>query len=125
MDFFSAKQKSKNLQNTDIRNKYLYTCTFVLPDGPAITFTILENRTHISAHAPSTLKLTFNIDSFPTSNVTMFHNKVILKTISNVTGQHIFTKPIKSCLDEGEYHLDAANEVGSDSTSVIVNVTCK
>ena len=68
MDFFSAKQKNKtkNLQNTDIRNKYLYT--FVLPDGPAITFTfyIYENRKHIFAHAPGTLNLTFNIDSFPT-----------------------------------------------------------
>ena len=123
MNFLFCKTKKKNLQNTDIRNKYLYT--FVLPDGPAITFTILENRKHISAHAPGTLNLTFNIDSFPTSNVTMFHNKVNLKTISNVTGQHIFTKPIKSCLDEGEYQVDAANEVGSDSTSVIVNVTCK
>ena len=117
------KKQKKTLQNTDIRNIYLYT--FVLPDGPAITLTILENRKHIFAHAPGTLNLTFTIDSFPTSNVTMFHNKVNLKTISNVTGQHIFTTPIKSCLDEGEYQVDAANEVGSDSASVIVNVTCK
>nr|XP_022328442.1 uncharacterized protein LOC111127521 [Crassostrea virginica] len=110
--FMNAYKDSTNF--VDINIKY----------GPAITFTILENRKHISAHAPGTLNLTFNIDSFPTSNVTMFHNKVNLKTISNVTGQHIFTKPIKSCLDEGEYQVDAANEVGSDSTSVIVNVTC-
>ena len=90
-----------------------------------MTFTFLENRKSVTAHAPSTFNLTISIDSFPPSNVSLFHKTTNLRTISNATGQHIFTKQIKSCLDEGEYTLKAVNEVGSDTDHVIVNVTCK
>lgn len=85
----------------------------------------MGNRNHITVHAPGTLNLTFSIDSFPPSNVSLCHKTNNLKMISKVTGQHIFTTPITSCLDEGEYTLEAVNEVESDIAFVIVNVTCR
>ena len=97
----------------------------VFSDIPEIAFTDLGNHKHITAHAPGTLNLTYSIDSFPPSNVSVFHNKINLMEISNVTGQHIFTTPITSCRDEGEYILEAVNEVGSVRAYVILNLTCK
>ena len=96
----------------------------VLADKPKLEFTFLRNRKHFAAHAPGTLNLTFNVDSFPPSNVSMFHKTIKLMTMSNVTGRHSFTRLMSSCLDEGEYRVDAVNEAGTDSASVIVNVTC-
>nr|XP_022321408.1 hemicentin-1-like isoform X1 [Crassostrea virginica] len=91
---------------------------------PEIAFTDLGNHKHITAHAPGTFNLTYSIDSFPPSNVSVFHNTINLMEISNVTGQHIFTTPITSCRDEGEYILEAVNEVGSVRAYVILNLTC-
>ena len=97
----------------------------VFSDIPEIAFTDLGNHKHITAHAPGTLNFTYSIDSFPPSNVSVFHNNINLMEISNVTGQHIFTTPITSCRDEGEYILEAVNEVGSVRAYVILNLTCK
>nr|XP_022320238.1 hemicentin-1-like isoform X2 [Crassostrea virginica] len=111
----------------DIMNSYKNSTNFVdvnIKYGPEIAFSFWGNRNHITAHAPGTLNLSFRIDSFPPSNVSVFHETNNFMTASNVTGQHIFTKPITSCLDEGEYILEAVNEVGSDTDHVIVNVTC-
>ena len=102
-----------------------YSQLVFFSDKPEIAFTILGNHKKITAHAPGTLNLTYSIDSFPPSNVSVFHNKINLMEISNVTGQHIFFTLLTSCLDEGEYILEAVNEVASVRAYVIVNVTCK
>ena len=118
MNVLSEKKPHRILFGTNI-------FAIVLSDIPEIAFTDLGNRKHITAHAPGTLNLTYSIDSFPPSNVSVFHNKIKLIEISNVTGQHIFSTLLTSCLDEGVYILEAVNEVASVRANVIVNVTCK
>lgn len=75
--------------------------------------------------APGLLDLTFIVDSFPSSNVTIFHETKRLTLIPNVNGQLSFNVLIESCLDRGKYRVEAVNDVGSDSFTFIADVKCK
>lgn len=47
-----------------------------------------------------------------------------LKYLPNVTGQLSFKVSIESCLDQGEYKVEAVNEAGSDNFIFIADVKC-
>lgn len=92
-------------------------------DKPIITYSV--TRKQILVNAPNVLDLTFNVDSFPSSKVKIFHETKRLTFIQNVTGQHSLNVTIKSCLDKGEYKVVAENDAGFDSFTFIANVNCK
>lgn len=96
---------------------------FSLTDKPSVSFVSPTNKKEIDA--PDTLVLNFSIDSFPSSNVTIFQRTKTLGTLLNVTGHHSFATSLTSCPDEGEYRVEAINDVGSDSNSVFVIVKCE
>ncbi|XP_056012164.1 hemicentin-1-like [Ostrea edulis] len=73
--------------------------------------------------APGSLKLNFSVDSFPASNVTIFHNEK-LDFFPNFTGDKTYKINISSCLDEGKYRIVAENIVGKQSTSKTLTVQC-
>lgn len=89
-------------------------------DKPMITSFV--NRTILTA--PSLLDLTFSVDSFPSSNVTIFHKTKPLTFLPQVTEQRSFKVSIASCLDHGEYKVKAVNDAGLDSFTFIANVEC-
>ncbi|XP_056012191.1 B-cell receptor CD22-like isoform X2 [Ostrea edulis] len=74
--------------------------------------------------APGSLKLNFSVDSFPASNVTIFHNEEKLDFFPNFTGDKTYKINISSCLDEGKYRIVAENIVGKQSTSKKLTVQC-
>lgn len=92
----------------------------VFSDKPMITSFV--NRTILTA--PSLLDLNFSVDSFPSSNVTIFHRTKSLTILPQVTGQRSFKVSITSCLDHGEYKVEAVNDAGLDSFTFIANVEC-
>lgn len=98
-------------------------CALVFSDKPTITSFV--NQKIITA--PSLLDFAFSVDSFPSSNVTIFHETKRLTFIPNVTGQLSFNVhvSVKSCLDQGEYTIEAVNDAGSDRFIFIADVKCK
>lgn len=94
---------------------------FNFSDKPTITSFV--NRKNITA--PGVLNLNFSVDSFPSSNVTIFHETKNLSFIPNVTGQLSFKVSVKSCLDQGRYVVEAVNDAGSDSFSFNAILKCK
>jgi hypothetical protein len=74
---------------------------------------------------PGSLNLNFSVDSYPASNVTVFHNGEKLRFFSNFIGDKQFEIEISSCLNEGEYRVVAENIMGSISVSKNLNVECK
>uniref|UniRef100_A0A8W8KVV4 Uncharacterized protein n=1 Tax=Magallana gigas TaxID=29159 RepID=A0A8W8KVV4_MAGGI len=74
--------------------------------------------------APTLLVVTFSVDSFPSSNVTIFHETKNLTFLPHVTGQLSFKVSIKSCLDQGKYRVEAVNDAGSDRFTLIAKVIC-
>lgn len=96
-------------------------CALVFSDKPTITS--FANRKILTA--PDLLCLTFSVDSFPSSNVTIFHETKPLTFIPNVTGQLSFNVSIKSCRDQGEYRVEAVNDAGDGNVTFIANVECR
>ncbi|XP_056009288.1 carcinoembryonic antigen-related cell adhesion molecule 5-like [Ostrea edulis] len=74
--------------------------------------------------APGSLKLNFNVDSFPASNVTIFHEEEKLEFFSNFTGNKTYEINISTCLNGGKYRIVAENIVGKQSTSKTLTVKC-
>eukprot|EP00105_Crassostrea_gigas_P045203 XP_019929351.1 PREDICTED: uncharacterized protein LOC105344511 [Crassostrea gigas] len=74
--------------------------------------------------APSLLDLTFSVDSFPSSNVTIFHKTKRLTFLPHVTGQLSFNVSVESCLDEGKYRVGAVNDAGYGDFTFIAIVEC-
>nr|XP_034303525.1 obscurin-like [Crassostrea gigas] len=102
-------RNSSNSQNIKIKYKPMIVST--------------KNQTTITA--PNLLDLTFSVDSFPLSNVTIFHETKTLTFLLNVSGQLSFNVSIESCLDRGIYVVEAVNDAGSDRFTFIANVKCK
>lgn len=90
-------------------------------DKPVITSP--KNQTTITA--PDLLDLTFSVDGSPSSNVTIFHETKTLTFLPHVTGQFSFNVSIESCLDQGEYRVEAVNDVGFGSFNFMPNIKCK
>lgn len=90
-------------------------------DKPTI-LTSFVNQNIITA--PSLFVLTYSVDSLPSSNVTIFHENKRLTFIPNVIGQLSFNVSIKSCLDQGEYSVEAVNDAGSDRFTLKAYVEC-
>ncbi|XP_065931662.1 carcinoembryonic antigen-related cell adhesion molecule 5 [Magallana gigas] len=86
------------------------------------TMTSSKNKTTITA--PDLLDLTFSVDSFPSSNVTIFHETKTLIFLPNVTGQLSYNVSIESCLDHGKYRVEVVNDAGSDRFTLIADVEC-
>lgn len=57
--------------------------------------------------------------------MTIFHERKRLTFIPNVVGQLSFNVSIESCLDQGKYRVEAVNDAGSDSFTLIADVECK
>lgn len=57
--------------------------------------------------------------------MTIFHETKTVIFISNVTGQLSLNVSIESCLDQGEYRVEAVNDAGWDSFTYIADVECK
>lgn len=84
--------------------------------------TSTKNQTTITA--PDLLDLTFSVDGSPSSNVTIFHETKTLTFLPHVTGQLSFNVSIESCLDQGEYRVEAVNDVGFGSFNFMPNIKC-
>ncbi|XP_065931660.1 uncharacterized protein [Magallana gigas] len=84
--------------------------------------TSTKNQTTITA--PSLLDLTFSVDSFPPSNVTIFHETKRLTFLPHVIGQFSYNVSIESCLDQGNYRIEAVNDAGFDSFIFMPNLKC-
>ncbi|XP_065931658.1 hemicentin-1-like [Magallana gigas] len=104
----NAYRNSSNIQNIKIKYK------------PVITST--KNQTTITA--PDLLDLTFSDDGSPSSNMTIFHETKTLTFLPHVTGQLSFNVSIESCLDQGEYRVEAVNDVGFGSFNFMPNIKC-
>nr|XP_034303515.1 hemicentin-2-like [Crassostrea gigas] len=104
----NAYRNSSNIQNIKIKYQ------------PKITST--KNHTTISA--PSLFYVNVSVDSFPSSRVSISNERKRLKYLPNVTGQLSFKVSIESCLDQGEYKVEAVNEAGSDNFIFIADVKC-
>ncbi|XP_056012174.1 hemicentin-1-like [Ostrea edulis] len=74
--------------------------------------------------APGSLKLNFSVDSFPASNVTIFHKEEKLEFFSDFTGNKTYEINISSCLDGGKYRIVAENIIGKQSSSKNLTVQC-
>ncbi|XP_061170084.1 sialoadhesin-like [Saccostrea echinata] len=74
--------------------------------------------------APGSVYLNFSIDSFPPSNVEVVHRGKILKYDTNVTGSKSYQIEVTSCLDEGDYIVNAKNDAGSADYLNRVTVKC-
>uniref|UniRef100_A0A8W8KY94 Ig-like domain-containing protein n=1 Tax=Magallana gigas TaxID=29159 RepID=A0A8W8KY94_MAGGI len=94
--------------------------TMTVQYKPVITST--KNQTTITA--PDLLDLTFSVDGSPSSNVTIFHETKTLTFLPHVTGQLSFNVSIESCLDQGEYRVEAVNDVGFGSFNFMPNIKC-
>lgn len=85
---------------------------------------ILSTKNQTTITTPDLMDLTFSVDSFPVSNVTLFHETKLLTFLPNVTGQLSLNVSIESCLDQGKYRVEAVNNAGSDNFTFIANVKC-
>ncbi|XP_048775018.2 hemicentin-1-like isoform X2 [Ostrea edulis] len=74
--------------------------------------------------APGSLRLNLNVDSFPASNVTIFHKEEKLKFLSNFTGGKTYEINISTCLNGGKYRIVAENIIGNKSASKKLTVQC-
>uniref|UniRef100_A0A8W8KXQ9 Uncharacterized protein n=1 Tax=Magallana gigas TaxID=29159 RepID=A0A8W8KXQ9_MAGGI len=101
-------------------NSLFATRSYYYSDKPVITST--KNQTTITA--PDLLDLTFSVDGSPSSNVTIFHETKTLTFLPHVTGQLSFNVSIESCLDQGEYRVEAVNDVGFGSFNFMPNIKC-
>lgn len=103
--------------NFTINSKYV----LAFSDKPTITSVL--NRKILTA--PSQLDLIFSVDSFPSSNVSIFHKTKRLSFIPHVTGQLSFNVLVESCLDQGEYRVEAVNDAGYGNFTFMANVECR